>query len=178
MDWIDGDGSAARSIPWRAEESHAAEIELERARWKAITAFVDMLREEERLAPGYYTDPSWSVKDLVAHLGWWMIEARAHLLEIATRSYVPHEPDLDARNAAVLAATRDESWDRVWARTVNARAWMLEAWLALRGPDENANQWVRKAGAEHYGEHLVRLRDWVAELVDLRTRPRVDERDP
>jgi hypothetical protein len=41
-----------------------------------------------------------------------------------------------------------------------------------------ANQWVRKAGAEHYGEHLGRLRAWTAELIDLRTRPPVDERDP
>ncbi len=52
---------------------------------------------------------------------------------------------------------------------------MLEAWFELRGPDEAANQWIRKAGAEHYGEHLSRLRDWVAEVVDLRTRPKVDE---
>jgi hypothetical protein len=37
---------------------------------------------------------------------------------------------------------------------------------------------VRKAGAEHYGEHLSRFRDWVAEVIDLRTRPKVDERDP
>ncbi len=57
----------------------------------------------------------------------------------------------------------------------DAGAWMLEAWFELRGPDEAANQWIRKAGAEHYGEHLSRLRDWVAEVVDLRTRPKVDE---
>jgi hypothetical protein len=48
---------------------------------------------------------------------------------------------------------------------------MLEAWFGLRGPDEAANQWIRKTGAEHYGEHLTRLRDWVDELIDLRTRP-------
>ena len=82
------------------------------------------------------------------------------------------------RNAATLAATKTEPWDGVWARTTGARAWMLEAWFGLSGPDDAANQWIRKAGAEHYGEHLVRLRDWVAELVDLRTRPKVDERDP
>lgn len=52
---------------------------------------------------------------------------------------------------------------------------MLEAWFALAGPEEAANQWIRRAGAEHYGEHLGRLRDWVAEVVDLRNRPVVDE---
>ena len=46
---------------------------------------------------------------------------------------------------------------------------MLEAWFALREPDEAANRWVRKAGAEHYGEHLGPLRAWVAEVIDLRS---------
>ena len=175
---MQNDGPLTPSVPWRVEEAHAAEVELERARWKAITAFVELLGEDERLAPGYYADPAWSVKDLVAHLGAWMAEARVQLLDIGARSYVPHEVDIDARNAATLAATATEPWDRVWARTNGARAWMLEAWFELSAPDEAANQWVRKAGAEHYGEHLGRLRDWVTELLDLRTRPTVDERDP
>jgi hypothetical protein len=169
------DGSAPQSLPWRVEEAHAAEIELERARWKAITAFVEQLSENERVAPGYYRDPDWSVKDLIAHLGAWMAEARVQLLDIAARSYVPHQVDVDEQNAATLAAARAEPWDRVWARTTGARAWMLDAWFSLRGPDEAANQWLRKAGAEHYGEHLSRLRDWVAELIDLRSRPVLDE---
>jgi hypothetical protein len=169
------DGSRTQSLPWRVEEAHAAEVELERARWKAITAFVDLLAPDERLAPGYYSDPSWSVKDLIAHLGAWMAEARVQLLDISARSYVPHEIDVEFRNAATLAATNGEPWDDVWARTIGARAWMLEAWFALAGPDEAANQWIRKAGAEHYGEHLSRLRDWVAEVIDLRNRPVVDE---
>jgi hypothetical protein len=70
------DRSTPRSLPWRVEEAYAAEVELERARWKAITALVELLSEDERLAPGYYRDPDWSVKDLIAHLGAWMSEAR------------------------------------------------------------------------------------------------------
>jgi hypothetical protein len=108
---------------------------------------------------------------MIAHLEAWMAEARVQLLDIAARSYVPHEAEIDARNAATLAATRDEPWDRVWARTSAARAWMLDGWFGLNAPDEAANQWIRKAGAEHYGEHLSRLHDWVAELIALRTRP-------
>jgi hypothetical protein len=163
------------SLPWRVEEAYAAEIELERSRWEAITAFVDLLTEDERQVPGYYDDPSWSVKDLIAHLGAWQAAARVQLLDIAARSYKPHEVDVEGRNAATLESAKAEPWDRVWARTTGARAWMLEAWFALSGPDEAANQWIRKAGAEHYGEHLARLRDWVAELVELRSRPVVDE---
>jgi hypothetical protein len=169
------DPSTPSSTPWRAEEAYAAEVELERARWKAITAFVSMLGEKERLAPGYYRDPDWSVKDLIAHLGRWMAEAREQLLDIAARSYVPHEVDVEALNATTLAELKAEPWDRVWTRTTDARAWMLEAWFGMRGPNEAANQWIRKAGAEHYGEHLGRLRDWVNELVALRNRPVVDE---
>jgi hypothetical protein len=172
------DQSTTPSLPWRVEEAFAAEVQLERARWKAITAFVELLSADERLAPGYYSDPPWSVKDLIAHLGAWMEEARVQLLDIAAHSYMPHEVDVEGRNATTLANAKAEPWERVWARTSAARAWMLEAWFALREPDESANQWVRKAGAEHYGEHLSRLRDWVAEVIDLRTRPKVDERDP
>ena len=169
------DRSTPQSLPWRVEEAYAAEVELERARWKAVTAFVELLSDDERLAPGYFHDPDWSVKDLIAHLGAWMSEARTQLLDIAARSYIPHEIDIEGRNAATLAAAKAEPWERVWAQTTGARAWMLEAWFGLRGPDEAANGWVRKAGAEHYGEHLGRLRDWVAELIELRTRPVIDE---
>ena len=169
------DRSTSESLPWRVEESYAAEVELERARWEMITALVGLLTEEERSAPGYYPDSGWSVKDMIGHLGLWMTEARVQLLDIAARSYVPHEAEIDARNAAIVAATHSEPWGRVWERTTGARAWMLEAWFGLSAPDEAANQWIRKAGAEHYGEHVSRLRDWVAELIDLRTRPVVDE---
>jgi hypothetical protein len=104
-----------------------------------------------------------------------MAETRIALLDIAAHSYVPHEVDIEGRNEETLAATRADSWEDVWVRTMGARAWMLEAWFELRGPDEAANQWLRKAGAEHYGEHLARLREWVREVIDLRDRPIVDE---
>jgi hypothetical protein len=167
-------GTAAR-LTWRVEEAYAAEVELERTRWDEITALVRTLTVAERTAPGYYRDPDWSVKDLIAHFGRWMTEARIQLVAIATRSYVPHNVDVDALNAETLAAIKAERWDPVWARTIAARAWMLEAWFGLRGPDEAANIWIRKAGAEHYAEHLGRLREWVAEVVDFRTRPVADE---
>ena len=164
---------------WPAfDHSLAAEIDLERARWAEMTALTDMLTPGERLAPGYFVDPDWSAKDLIAHLGMWLTEAETQLINIAANSYEPHEFDADRRNAATLAALKDQPWEIVWTQATGARIWMLQAWFALREPPDAAIQWVRKAGAEHYGEHLDRLRAWVAELIDLRTRPRVDERDP
>ena len=163
---------AAGAQPRERNDADVAEVALERSRWDEIVALIEILTDDERLAPGYYIDPDWSVKDLIAHFGFWFAEARMELLDIAARSYIPHDMNVDERNAIALAALRRETWDTVWARAVAARAWMTEAWVSLSGRDEMADRWIRKAGAEHYGEHLPRLRAWVDELVVFRTRPR------
>jgi hypothetical protein len=163
---------------WRLAEAYVAEVELERDRWAEISAIVAVLHPNELRAPGYYRDPPWSVQDLMVHFRAWMAEARVQLLAIASRTYVAHEVDIDARNAKTLASGKNESWQNVWRSTNAGRAWMLEAWFSLREPVDAADVWVRKAGAEHYGEHLSRLREWATYLIDLRTRPKVDERDP
>jgi hypothetical protein len=155
-----------------------AEIELERSAWHEIGKLIAALTDEERLVPGYFTDPPWSVKDLVGHLSAWHSEAREQLLDIGARSYLPHDLDIEARNQAILDRLRVEPWELVWDQANGSRAWMLEAWFALHQPGDDAAEWVRKAGAEHYAEHLPRLRVWVAELVRLRSRPIVDEWEP
>ena len=43
--------STSKSLPWRVEEAFAAEVELERARWQAITAFVELLTAWTSLTP-------------------------------------------------------------------------------------------------------------------------------
>jgi hypothetical protein len=168
---------ATTQVPPSVPQDYLAEVDLEYARWSEITALIHMLSADERLAPGYFRDPDWSVKDLVAHLGAWLAEAATQLTNIAARSYEPHDVDIDARNADVLAATREQSYETLWTQAAVARAYMLEHWFAQRGPSDAANWWVRKAGAEHYGEHLPRLRKWVGELVEARTRPPSDEWD-
>jgi broad specificity phosphatase PhoE len=45
---------------------------------------------------------------------------------------------------------------------------MLETWHELREPNDEAAWWIRKSGAEHFAEHLERLRGWVEELVARR----------
>jgi hypothetical protein len=158
-------------------QDYLAEVDLEYARWSEIIGHIHMLSADERLAPGYFRDPDWSVKDLVAHLGAWLEEAATQLTNMAARSYEPHDVAIDARNADVLAATRDESWETLWSHATEARANMLQHWFAQRVPTEAANWWVRKAGAEHYGEHLPRLRAWIGELIEIRIRPPSDEWD-
>ncbi len=169
----DGTDHAQPTVP----QDYLAEVDLEYARWSEITALIHVLTPDERLAPGYFRDPGWSVKDLVAHIGAWLEEAATQLTNIAARSYEPHDVDVDARNANLLAATKQESWETLWTHATTARAYMHQHWFALNGPSDAANWWVRKAGAEHYGEHLPRLRAWVAQLIDIRTRPPSDEWD-
>jgi hypothetical protein len=174
----DGAQPAGPVPMWPLPPERLAEVEFERAGWGEIIDLTERLTADERLAPGYFLDPPWSVKDLLGHLAAWHVEAREQLLDIGARSYQPHDIDIERRNAEILRQLRRQPWDVVWEQATGARAWMLEAWYGLHGPDDEAAEWVRKAGAEHYAEHLPRLRVWVAELVDIRTRPRVDERDP
>lgn len=168
--------SVDASFPTKPRD-YVAEVDLEFARWSELTHLVGILEADERLAPGYFRDPDWSVKDLAAHLGAWLEEAATQLTNIAARQYVPRDVDVDARNASILDAASREPWERVWERAATARAYMLQHWFAQREPSEDADWWVRKAGAEHYGEHLPRLRAWIAELIAIRTRPPSDDWD-
>jgi hypothetical protein len=154
---------------------YRSEVDLEYARWSELVGLVRLLTPDERTVPGYFRDPDWTVKDLIAHLGAWLAEAATELTKVAARTYEPRDLDIDARNAATLAALREAPWDEVWDHATTSRATMLQHWFALRSPSDAADLWVRKAGAEHYGEHLPRLRAWVAQLIELRTRgPRDD----
>jgi hypothetical protein len=146
------------------DHPYLAEIDLERELWTELIGLCRSLEPEERLAPGYYRDPDWSVKDLVAHIGTWLAEAEIQLFRIDAGTYVDEPLDVDALNEQFLAALRDHPWDVCWNQLLAARAMMLGAWTRLRVRTEAADRWVRKSGAEHYGEHLPRLREWVAEL--------------
>ena len=155
----------ASSIATRGDDHpYRAELDLERERWTEIVALCRSLSPDERLRRGYYRDPDWTVKDLVAHLGTWMAEAEVQLLRIEAGTYVEEPLDIDGLNAQFLRALQDQDWSTVWAQAFAARAQMLTVWGRLRERTEAADRWVRKSGAEHDGEHLPRLREWVVEL--------------
>jgi len=46
---------------------------------------------------------------------------------------------------------------------------MVQEWFLLDRPTDEAAWWIRKTGSDHYAEHLGRLREWVAELIEQRT---------
>jgi hypothetical protein len=155
---------ATRSPAGAPDHPYRAEIDIEHACWTEIAGLCRGLTPEERLRPGYFHDPDWSVKDLVGHLGAWMADAELHLLRIEAGTERDEPIDVDALNAAYLAALRDQDWPTVWTQAISARTQMLGVWARLESRTETADYWVRKAGAMHDGEHLPRLRSWVEEM--------------
>ena len=113
------------------DHPYTAEIDLERVLWYEITGICRSLSPEERLEPGYYRDPDWSVKDLVAHLGAWLAVAENQIEQIGAGTYEHREVDVDARNAEALATLRAQDWETIWTQAHAARAWMYRSWLTL-----------------------------------------------
>ena len=146
------------------DHPYLAEVDLERQRWDEIGDLCSSLDAADRLRPGYYRDPDWTIKDMVGHLGTWMAEAQLHLQRIEVGTETDEPRDIDALNAQFLEAMRDQDWRTVWSQAISARAMMLAVWGRLHERTAVADEWVRKAGAEHHLEHLPRLREWVAEL--------------
>ena len=147
---------------------YAAEIDAERLGWYEIAALVRSLTRDECLEPGYYRDPDWSVRDVVGHVGTWLAEAQSQLQRISAGTYEGHDIDIDALNARFLEALADQPWEVAWLQATAGRSRMIEEWYRLREPNDEAAWWIRKAGGDHYDEHVPRLREWVAELVARR----------
>jgi predicted GNAT family acetyltransferase len=156
------------AIPQPPGHPYAAEIEAERAGWYELAELVRSLTAEECLVPGYYRDPDWSVRDVVAHLGTWLAEAAVQFERTSAGTYEDRTPDIDALNAEFLEAMRDQPWDVVWVQANAGRTTMVQEWFSLREPTDAATWWIRKSAVEHYGEHLGRLREWVDELIARR----------
>ena len=146
----------------------AEEMEAELHGWHELLHLVGALTPEQRMEPGYYTDPVWSVRDLVAHLGTWLAEAEIQFQRIRAGTYEGHDIDIDGLNASMLAAMADQPWEVAWVQANAARTRMLDEWYHLPEAGEEAAWWVRKSGRDHYAEHLGRLREWVDELVARR----------
>ena len=143
-------------------------IEAERARWYELMGLVRGLRPEECVEPGYYRDPAWSVRDLMGHIGTWLAEAEVQFERISAGTYEGHAVDIDTLNQQFLEAVRDQSWVTVSDLAQAGRTRMLQEWSCIKAPDAEATWWLRKSGADHYDEHLERLRAWVDELTARR----------
>ena len=153
---------APTSSEWQAD------VDAERTGWYELAALVRRLTPGECLEPGYYRDPDWSVRDVVAHVGTWLAEAEVQLERMVGGTYAGHDIDIDAVNAQLLEQMRGQPWNVAWTMANSARTRMLQDWFAMPAPDADAHWWIAKSGGQHYGQHLPRLREWVAELEALR----------
>lgn len=161
------DESATVSPP-PAGHPYLAEIEAERVGWYEIAGLVRSLTRDECLEPGYYRDPDWTVRDVVGHVGTWLAEAQKQLERIRAGTYEGHDIDIDALNAQFLEALAGQPWEVAWLQATAGRTRMIAEWYTLLEPNDEAAWWIRKAGADHYGEHTPRVREWVAELIARR----------
>lgn len=141
----------------------------EEAGWATLRTLVNSLSPDQLTETGYYEE-GWSAKDLVAHIGSWLAEAGVILERIRGGTYRRDEIDVDALNQRFLEAMRDVPPDLVIAQSTAARARMRQALAALPEITPDAVFWIRKAGPEHYDEHLPRLQGWVEEVASGRSR--------
>jgi hypothetical protein len=151
-----------------ADHPYLAELDAERHGWYELAELVRTLTPDECLVPGYYRDPDWTVRDVVAHLGTWLAEAQTQFLRMGGGTYEGHDLDIDALNEVFAAAMRDQPWEVVWTQANAARSMLVQDWHGLKQPTDEAAWWIRKSGVDHYAEHLGRLHEWVAELVHRR----------
>ena len=146
----------------------AADLEAERTGWYELARLVRALTPDECLVSGYYRDPDWTVRDLVGHVGTWLAEAQIQLQRLNAGTYEGHDFDIDALNAEFLAALADQPWEVAWVQANAGRTRMIDEWRLLAEASDEAAWWVRKSGGDHYAEHLDRLREWTAELIERR----------
>jgi hypothetical protein len=167
MDRPSPDPSSQTTVP--PSHPYAADIEAERRGWYEFVDLVRKLTPDECLVPGYQRDPDWTVRDVAAHLGTWLAEAQSQFERMRAGTYDGHDIDIDALNAELLEGMAGQPWEVAWVQANAARTRMIEEWWLVADTSDEALWWVRKAAANHYAEHLDRLRAWVAELIARRS---------
>lgn len=160
--------TSPRMVGHPPDHPYAAELEAERSGWYELTTLVRSLTPEECLIPGYYRDPDWTVRDLMAHVGTWLAEAEVQFERMGAGTYEGHDIDIDALNATFLESMAGQPWEVAWVQAHAGRTRMVDEWWLLEQPTEEAAWWIRKSGGDHFADHLGRLREWTAELIDRR----------
>lgn len=149
---VDGVGTDIRAL-----------VEDEQRCWGEFQALLASLTPEQAERPGYFLE-GWSAKDLLAHVAGWLAEAGQVLEQVRVGSFTGRDLDIEGRNSVFLEANRPQPLRVVHAEAYAARTRLLQEVGQLVGVTAVADVWLRKAGPEHYAEHLPRLREWVKEL--------------
>src|SRR4030081_3190810 len=140
-------------------------VEEERRSWDELPALLASLGPEQAERLGYFPE-GWSAKDLLAHVAGWLAEAGLVLEQIRVGTFDGKDMDIEGMNAVFLEANRPQPLRVVHTEASASRSRLLHEVGQLLGVTVEADRWLRKAGPEHYAEHLPRLREWVKELSD------------
>ncbi len=135
-------------------------------RWEELLASVDGLSDAQMVEPGVVGE--WSVKDIMAHITTWELEALKHLPEIASgkpqQRYKDVYGGLEAFNALKFAENRERSLDEVRSRFSETHEQLLHYLDTV--PDELLNSRerfrsrVRWDTYSHYPMHAEHIRAW------------------
>lgn len=147
-------------------------VHSERERLETALAGVDEARMSEA---GLY-DNKWSVKDMLAHIGWW--EQRAtRIIDAVIHGQTPQgsvdSENIDETNAKVYQENRARSLSDVRQTEHEAYQKLLLLTESLSEADlfdpqrfawtkgQPLANWVMWNTYEHYAEHLVELQSWL-----------------
>jgi Mycothiol maleylpyruvate isomerase N-terminal domain len=137
-------------------------LQAEKEGWEELDGLAESLTPEQAETPGYL--PAWSVKDFLAHLAGWLAEAGQTLEQIKSGTFTDSDVDVDSRNETFVDANRNQPLSLVAFELRATRRRLLHHLHGLTEIPPAAEASLRKAGPQHYAEHLPRLREWVAEL--------------
>lgn len=106
---------------------------------------------------------AWSIKDFIAHIGWWAQTAAQRIAMTRRGETPPPIDDYDAVNAEVLERFRDMSLEE--ARELERSGFTaVEAQTQELSEDEIFRihlSWIRGTTYRHYEEHIDDVRAWV-----------------
>jgi hypothetical protein len=136
----------------------------EQAGWSDLLGLVGRFTAEQLEAPGYSPE-GWSAKDVLAHVACWQAKAVQVLEQIRCGTHRQERLDVDELNDRFFEWTHDLPLWVVRVMAWSSRSCMLLAWSDLPEVTDEAEEWFRESGPEHYEEHLPRLREWVDEVA-------------
>jgi hypothetical protein len=156
--------AAVRRKPRPRPHSIPELLTREREVWSELTSTWRGLPLEALLRPGA-CGPTWSVKDVMAHLSAWMEAALRVLPELAAGRQATAGHGTDRFNAIHYERNRHLSLGTV-RRRLNANRRALLAMIQSLPPEQvldvrgRIGSWVKYSTYAHYGEHIRSLSEF------------------
>ncbi len=133
--------------------------------WRRLRAVFARVPADRFESPGV-TPEGWSPKDVMFHVGAWLVECGDVLDRIrdgSLRSEKYDEPGTTERiNTAWFERSRDMAGSDVRAVFESGRVRAREALGGLGEVTTDAWEWFEESGPQHYADHAKDLEAWLA----------------